>query len=73
MTKVNNFDITDIDGCEFANSTIVGRMLISWDRDFDGYETGKVRAIYADGSGRSVTVEEAQLKIDMGEWTVYRY
>ncbi|ASA22574.1 hypothetical protein [Paenibacillus donghaensis] len=72
MSQVENFDITDIDGCEFVYSRIVGKMLISWDRDFDGYETGKVRCIYADGSGRPVAEEEAQQKIDCGEWIVYR-
>lgn len=72
MTEVKDFDIADINGCEYVYSSICGKALISWDRDFDGYETGKVRVIYADGSGRPITVEEAQIKIEMGEWKVYR-
>ncbi|MNO00262.1 hypothetical protein D3C81_2201210 [compost metagenome] len=72
MTEVKNFDISDIDGCEFVYSRILGKLLISWDRDFDGYETGKVRVVYSDGSGRAMTDEEAQKNLDSGEWTVYR-
>ncbi|MNC76243.1 hypothetical protein D3C75_1279250 [compost metagenome] len=72
MTEVQGFQIGDIDGCEFVFSRIVGHMLVSWDDTVDAGGWGKVRVIYADGSGKSVTQEEAQLNIDIGEWMVYR-
>lgn len=70
--KPMTFQIEDIDGCEFVRSTRLGKMLISWHRDFDGYETGKVHVVYPDASHRVVTVEEAQRKIDIGEWIIFR-
>ncbi|MBP1906827.1 hypothetical protein J2Z32_003491 [Paenibacillus turicensis] len=72
MIEIENFDITDIDGCEFAYEKGIGKMIISWHRDFDGYPTGKVRIVYSDGSGRAKSVEEAQRAIDNGEWIIYR-
>lgn len=72
MKEVKDFQIEDIDGCEFAHSNVVGRMLISWHHDFDGYPTGKVHVVYPDASHKAITVDEAQLLLDTGEWKVYR-
>lgn len=68
----NTFYIEDIDGCEFVVSKIVGRMLISFHRNADGYETGLIHCVYPDGSQCTKTEEEAQGKLDSGEWTVIR-
>lgn len=72
MTKMNGFDITDIDGCEFVHSKSIGKMMISWHQDFDGYYTGKVHVVYPDASHNAMEPEEAQILLDSGEWTVYR-
>jgi hypothetical protein len=72
MTELDGFQIHDIDGCEFVFSRILGHMLVSWDSAVDSEGWGKIRVIYADGSGRSVTQEEAQNKLNCREWVVYR-
>lgn len=72
MTEVQGFVMGDIDGCEFVFSRIVGHMLVSWDTAVDSEGWAKVLVIYADGSRRSVNQEEAQQKINCGEWKVYR-
>ncbi|WP_426447601.1 hypothetical protein ACP26L_25690 [Paenibacillus sp. S-38] len=72
MNHVKNFQIEDIDGCEFVKCSSVGNMMISFHRDEDGYETGHIRTVYPDGSHGWVTPEKAQSKLDSGEWKVYR-
>lgn len=72
MKKVKDFQIEDIDGCEFVKSSVLGNMMISFHTDFDGYETGKIRTVYPDGSHGAISPEEAQAKIDNGEWTILR-
>lgn len=67
-----NFNIEDIDGYEFVKDRSVGGVLISWERDDDEFLTGKVRVVYTDGSGGSISVEEAQKRIDTGHWTVIK-
>lgn len=71
--KLSRFCVEDIDGCEFVKSRSVGHMLISFDRDFDEFLTGKIRVVYADGSHKSISPEEAQTELDTGEWTVMRF
>lgn len=73
MNPVKNFQIEDIDGCEFVLSKTIGKMMISWHHDFDGYETGKIHVVYPDASHKAIEEEEAQKRLDSGEWTVYRY
>lgn len=67
---LNNFRIEDIDGCEFVKSRDVGKMLISFHKDYDGYPTGKILVVYADGSQGAINQEEAQEKFDSGSWEV---
>ncbi|WP_157930369.1 hypothetical protein, partial [Mycobacteroides abscessus] len=65
----NSFDISDIDGCEFVKSRVVGNMMISFHKDFDSCcYTGKILVVYADGSRKAISQEEAQAYIDSGEW-----
>lgn len=71
-TTMTNFQIEDMDGYEFVKDRSVGGVLISWERDDDEFLTGKVRVIYTDGSGGSISVEEAQKRIDTGHWTVIK-
>lgn len=72
MTELKDFQIEDIDGCEFVRSSIVGKILISWHRDEDGCETGKIHVVYPDASQREIEQGEAQKRLDSGEWTVFR-
>lgn len=73
MEALKNFEIHDIDGCEFVHSTVVGKMMISYHIDFDGFETGKIHVVYADASDKTIEPEEAQKRLDSGEWKVYRF
>lgn len=70
--KVFNFAIEDIDGCEFVVSSNVGKMIISHYQDSDGFYTGEIHVIYADGSQTKISQEEAQRKIDKDEWVIIR-
>ncbi|MDM5235109.1 hypothetical protein QUF83_02460 [Bacillus cereus] len=67
-----NFNIEDIDGCEFVKSKTLGNMLISFDQDMDDFYTGVIYVVYADGSGITISSEEAQRLIDSKEWTVFQ-
>ncbi|MER2057213.1 MAG: hypothetical protein ABTA16_00235 [Niallia sp.] len=70
--KIYNFPIEEIDGCEFVESSTVGKMMISHYQDFDGIYTGEVHVIYADGSQTKISQEEAQQMIDKDEWVIIR-
>ncbi|MCV9886260.1 hypothetical protein [Metabacillus halosaccharovorans] len=70
--KIYNLDIEDLDGCEFVKSSVVGKMMISHHQDFDGFYTGKIHVVYADGSQTAISREEAQQKIDKDEWVIIR-
>lgn len=70
--EVTNFQIEDIDGCEFVKVKSLGNALISYDHDFDGFMTGKVQVVYSDGSGSAISMEEAQGRVDSGEWTIIK-
>ncbi|PHA15500.1 hypothetical protein [Bacillus toyonensis] len=70
--EITNFQIEDIDGCEFVKVKGLGNALISHDHDFDGFMTGKIQVVYSDGSGSAISMEEAQERIDSGEWTVIK-
>ncbi|MRA55423.1 hypothetical protein GH864_13210 [Bacillus thuringiensis] len=70
--EVTNFQVEDIDGCEFVKVKSLGNALISYDHDFDGFMTGKIQVVYSDGSGSAISMEEAQGRIDSGEWTVIK-
>lgn len=72
MTQVEDFQIGDIDGCEFATSRNVGHMLLSWGNTSDDKGWGKVLVVFSDGSSGSVTQDDAQSKLDSGQWKVYR-
>ncbi|AIQ19545.1 hypothetical protein H70357_24645 [Paenibacillus sp. FSL H7-0357] len=72
MTEVPEFQISDIEGCEFVSSRIFGSMLISWNDNVDSEGWGKILVVYADGSNITVTQDQAQQKLDSGEWKVYR-
>lgn len=72
IQKVKKFRIEDIDGAEFVRDKDVGKLIISWDTEEYGVETGLVRVVYSDGSGKPIELEEAQRRLDSGEWTVYR-
>ncbi|MCP1285351.1 hypothetical protein NK358_27410 [Bacillus sp. S0635] len=69
---MTNFQVEDIDGCEFVKVKSLGNALISYDQDFDGFMTGKIQVVYSDGSGSAISMEEAQGRIDSGEWTVIK-
>lgn len=73
MYKVENFQIDDIDGCEFVISNTVGKMIISFHQDYDNNYTGLIEAVYSDGSRRGLTAYQAQNLLDEGEWMVLRY
>jgi len=66
------FRIEDIDGCEFVKSKTIGNMMISLDQDMDGFYTGAIYVVYADGSGVTISPEEAQRLIDSKEWEVFQ-
>jgi len=66
------FCVDDIDGCEFVKSLGVGHMLVSFDTDSNGIPTGKIRVVYADGSSKAISYEEAQERFDSGYWKVVR-
>ncbi|WP_222128695.1 hypothetical protein, partial [Bacillus thuringiensis] len=68
----SRFLVEDIDGCEFVKVRSLGNALISYDQDFDGFMTGKIQIVYSDGSGSAISMEEAQGRIDSGEWTVIK-
>ncbi|EJR76670.1 hypothetical protein IK7_04743 [Bacillus cereus VD156] len=70
--EVANFQIEDIDGCEFVKVKGLGNALISYDHDFDGFMTGKIQVVYSDGSGSAISMEEAQGRVDSGEWTIIK-
>ncbi|RFB60621.1 hypothetical protein DZB90_12130 [Bacillus thuringiensis] len=70
--EVTNFQVEDIDGCEFVKVKSLGNALISYDQDFDGFMTGKIQVVYSDGSGSAISMEEAQRRINSGEWTVIK-
>jgi len=72
MNQVKGFLIEDLDGCEFVKDATAGHVLISFHRNFDGYETGKICVVYSDGSHKAIEPEEAQINIETGKWTVYR-
>ena len=71
MEEVKNFDISEIDGCEFAKGSI-GKFLISYHHDFEGMYTGKIQVVYPDSSSGVLDSEKAQTKLDSGEWKVFR-
>ncbi|MCU5196478.1 hypothetical protein OCE52_16875 [Bacillus mobilis] len=70
--EVTNFQVEDIDGCEFVKVKSLGNALISYDHDFDGFMTGKIQVVYSDGSGSAISTEEAQDRVDSGEWTIIK-
>lgn len=73
MKPLKNFQIDDIDGCEFVKDTKIGKMLISYDHDGTwGHPTGLIQVVYPDGSSGRMDYSKAQKKLDSGEWTVYR-
>lgn len=72
INKFQNFQIEDIDGCEFGNAPRLGKILISRYWDDEGMPTGMIQAVYSDGSYSVVKPEEAQKNIDSGEWEVFR-
>ncbi|MHA7105262.1 hypothetical protein [Bacillus cereus] len=69
---IKQFQVEDIDGCEFVKSKTAGNMMISFDQDMDGFDTGDIYGVYADGSAITIAPEEAQRLIDSKEWTVFR-
>lgn len=70
--EVTNFQVEDIDGCEFVKVKGLGNALISYDHDFDGFMTGKIQVVYSDGSGSAISTEKAQEHVDSGEWTIIK-
>ncbi|MCY9593746.1 hypothetical protein PC41400_21690 [Paenibacillus chitinolyticus] len=72
MKAIQGFQIEDIDGCEFVQSTNIGKLMISHHQDFDGYYTGMIHVIYPDASHEAITREESQSMLDSGEWLVVR-
>jgi hypothetical protein len=72
MEKVKEFNIVDIDGCEFISTKAVGRAMISFHYDEAGCETGDILVVYPDASWKVVDWQKAQKHIDSGDWTVYR-
>lgn len=70
--RIYNFDIEDIDGCEFVKDSDVGKIMISYHYDFDGYPTGVIHVVYSDGSQTTTTPEEAQKNFDNEKWHVIR-
>ncbi|MFE4569095.1 hypothetical protein [Paenibacillus chitinolyticus] len=50
MEAIQGFQIEDIDGCEFVQSMNIGKLMISFHQDFDGYYTGKIHVVYPDAS-----------------------
>lgn len=72
MNAIVEFQIEDIDGCEFVECISMGKMLISHHQDFDGYYTGKIHVVYSDGSQRTVDLDKAQKYLDKRIWTVFR-
>lgn len=70
--EVKNFQVEDIDGCEFVKVKGLGKALISYDHDFDGFMTEKIQVVYSDGSGSAISMEEAQERIDSGEWMIIK-
>lgn len=70
--NILNFQIENIDGCEFIKSSVAGNMMISFYQNFDSLYTGEIHVIYADGSQKTISQEEAQKKLDSREWTVIR-
>ena len=68
--QLKDFDIEEIDGCEFVNSSVIGKMMISH-HFVDGY-TGKIHFVYPDGTHIANEPAEAQRKLDNGEWVVIR-
>lgn len=72
INKVQNFQIEDIDGCEFGYAPSLGKILISHYWDDEGMPTGMIQAVYSDGSYSVVKPKEAQNNIDSGDWVVFR-
>ncbi|MBY5229338.1 hypothetical protein [Bacillus paranthracis] len=72
LKEVTNFQVEDIDGCEFVKVKGLGKALISYDHDFCGFITGKIQVVYSDGSGGAISMKEAQACIDSGKWTVVK-
>jgi hypothetical protein len=63
----------NIDGCEFIYDSMIGKAIISFETDgVYGIPTGMIEIIYPDGSIGKISPDEAQQKIDNGEWIVYR-
>jgi hypothetical protein len=70
---VKDFNIDDIDGCEFIYDSTIGKAIISFETDgVYGTPTGMIEIIYPDGSIGKLKPDEAQRKIDNGEWIIYR-
>ena len=72
MRKLKNFQIEDIDGCEFIYVKQLGKAMISYDYDEDGIHNGKILVVYPDASYKSIGYDEAQKHIDEGYWTILR-
>lgn len=72
MRPVENFQIENIDGCEFIHSTCVGKAIISYERDFFGVKKKSIRVVYPDGSKNLYGINQAQEMLDSGEWSVLR-
>lgn len=72
MQPVENFQIEDIDGCEFIHSNAVGKAIISYEYSFFGVRMKSIRVVYPDGSKNLYGTNEAQERLDSGEWTVLR-
>ncbi|HDR7893326.1 TPA: hypothetical protein QCY29_005847 [Bacillus toyonensis] len=69
---IKNFQVEDIDGCEFVKSKTAGNIMISFDQDMEDCYTGAIYVVYADGSGITISPEEGQRLIDSEEWSVIR-
>lgn len=72
MNEVKGFCIEDIDGCEFIKDSSVGKGIISFGHDFDGYPNGKIQVVWSDGSGSFRDPEYAQEQLNTGAWKVFR-
>ncbi|MCM3413548.1 hypothetical protein [Metabacillus litoralis] len=70
--KIYNFDVRDIDGCEFVKSNVIGKLMISNHQDFNGFNTEKIHVVYPDGSHTLISQDEAQIKFNHDEWVVIR-
>jgi hypothetical protein len=70
--EIPKFYIDDLDGTEFIRDSDVGKGMISYEYNSDGWWTGKVKVVWPDGSGQPVGLDDAQRFFDEGQWTLIR-